>query len=153
MYANIFRQRVSRNWPIERIVRCVYSLQVAQLSQRNRGSVLAKMCGRRYSAPNVRCRCPKTKSVALYYNLSPLYTKKATSRFWASFVGFGAMYIDTLFILAHWKTLDFLLVTREPFSLRATVETLRLEVGVFQGDGSIWPKISGRMGNLPFVHG
>ena len=52
--------------------------------------------------------------------------------------------------------MDFLLLLIELFSIGVTAEALRaknrLKIGVFEGTGSVWPKISGTRGHpLPTI--
>jgi len=58
-----------------------------------------------------------------------------------------------IFSLSGKLLVDFRLVIIERFSVGVTALALRanieLEVGVFEGGGSIWPKILGRRGRLP----
>ena len=72
--------------------------------------------------------------------------------------GLGATYAVHLRLIGK-PVVDFLLVITELFFARcyasgATSE-YRLQVAVFEGGGSLWPKISGRRGrpHQPFVYG
>ena len=108
---------------------------------------------RQHSAPNV-VGARELKAL-IFHTINPLLYEKQSLCFESLYGGLGTTYAIYLRLIGK-PVVDFLLVIMELFFARcygsSTTSECRLAVAVFEGGGSIWPKISDTRGRpLPTI--